>query len=186
MTFDRQPLAFFDRRPEDRMMIHITAIRAIAPSRIHSHVSDEVVLAAGEVVGEGAGVVGGGAVVGATVAGVVAGDVGVGVGVGAGVVGVGVGVTVSVATGASLATGASALLVGRLMLAVGWLMLALPVPPPPQPVARNPAASTAISRTTTRRMFITALCRAGRPGVTRSRELAARARCPADPHRPVR
>src|SRR6516165_5713561 len=73
MTFDRQPLAFFDRRPEDRMMIHITAIRAIAPSRIHSHVSDEVVLAAGEVVGEGAGVVGGGAVVGATVAGVVAG-----------------------------------------------------------------------------------------------------------------
>jgi hypothetical protein len=102
MTLDRQPVAFADRRPEERMMIHITAISTIAPSTIHSQSSDELLLAAGEVVGEAAGVVGaavgGAAVVGGTVAGVVTMGV---VGATVGVVGAVVGVTVSLATGAS-------------------------------------------------------------------------------------
>jgi hypothetical protein len=126
MTLDRQPVAFADRRPEERMMIHITAIRAIAPRSIHSQVSDELLLAAGELAGVAAGL-------GASAAAlVVTGGC-------------------SVAVGAALLDVGR---LGKVMLALAVrLLIALP-PPPPHPVAKKPTARAATTRTRIRRLRI--------------------------------
>jgi hypothetical protein len=128
MTLDRQPVALADRRPEERMMIAITAIRAIAPRSIHSQISDELLpLAAGELAGVAAGLGAGAAALVAT-------------------------------GGCAVAVGAALLAadrLGRVMLALAVrLLIALP-PLPPHPAARKPVTRTATTSTRIRRFRIT-------------------------------